>query len=219
MNEQVPSKERLECDGLIVTDAGRYVDISFEDQSIAIGTEQEAALRAWLNTRAAPEPFAHPYGDHPHQVCGCGAKVPTDVHLLHTCGDRLTPKGSAQPPCDDLKEATRLLHVVNAWFWRASDDPDSARVDPLYPARGTSCSKAPLFAAIRALLDRYPYGGATSTKHPECQHDKSKPGPTLVPLGSAAFGSSDWTWMCTVCNDRFNLPTATAQGEGSNDAT
>lgn len=71
---------------------------------------------------------------------------------------------SSHEPCDDLKEATRLLHVVNAWFWRASDDPDSARVDPLYPARGTSCSRAPLFAAIRALLDRYPYGGATSTK-------------------------------------------------------
>lgn len=71
---------------------------------------------------------------------------------------------SPQPPPDDLKEATRLLHIVYAWFWRSSDDPDSARVDPLYPARSTSSSKAPLFSAIRALLDRYPYGGATSTK-------------------------------------------------------
>jgi hypothetical protein len=52
------------------------------------------------------------------------------------------------------------------------------------------------------------------TKHPECQHDKSKPGPTLVPLGSAAFGSSDWTWMCTVCNHRFDLPMASASSLG-----
>jgi hypothetical protein len=48
-----PSKERLECDGLVVTDKGRYVDISFEDQSIAIGTLQETALRQWLNARTA----------------------------------------------------------------------------------------------------------------------------------------------------------------------
>jgi hypothetical protein len=51
------------------------------------------------------------------------------------------------------------------------------------------------------------------TKAPECQHDQTKPNPTVVPLGSAAFGSSDWTWMCTVCNDRFNLPVPSAQGE------
>lgn len=55
------------------------------------------------------------------------------------------------------------------------------------------------------------------TKIPECQHDKSKPGPTLVPLGSAAFGSSDWTWMCTVCSHRFDLPVASASSEGERD--
>jgi hypothetical protein len=53
----------------------------------------------------------------------------------------------------------------------------------------------------------------TETKAPECQHDQTKPNPTIVPLGSAAFGSSDWTWMCAVCNDRFDLPVPSAQGE------
>jgi hypothetical protein len=76
---------------------------------------------------------------------------------------------AAQPPVDDLKEAVRLLHIVRAWFWRSSDEKDSARVDPLYPAGVARTSKAPLFAAITALLDRHPYGGATSTK--EVRHE------------------------------------------------
>lgn len=77
---------------------------------------------------------------------------------------------AAQPPVpDDLKEATRLLHVLYAWYWRPATESDSARVDSLYPARGVGSYSIPLFAAIKALLDRYPYGGPSLTK---CAEDR-----------------------------------------------
>lgn len=96
--------------------------------------------------------FINEHFEAPHcQSCDCGS--PT------------------QPPNDDLKQAARLLHIARAWFWRASDEADSARVDPLYPARGSRSSKAPLFAEITALLERYPYGGPSETKS-ELPHDE-----------------------------------------------
>lgn len=59
----------------------------------------------------ASQPFEHPYAQHPHHVCTCGAKVPSDVYVLHTCGDRLTPKGSAPEPA---AERTALVAVLKA---------------------------------------------------------------------------------------------------------
>lgn len=69
----------------------------------------------WLRHRTA-EPFTHPFGGHPHQVCACGAKVPTDTYVLHTCGDRLTPTSTApepfeQLPCTCMPVETNLPHL------------------------------------------------------------------------------------------------------------
>lgn len=38
-------------EGFKVIDTGRYLDLSFEDQSIAISYEQERLLLAWLELR------------------------------------------------------------------------------------------------------------------------------------------------------------------------
>ena len=48
-----------------------------------------------------------------------------------------------------------------------------------------------------------------------CQHDQTKPAPTVVPLGSAAFGSDKWLWMCRCCGQRFELPLGIASASDS----
>jgi hypothetical protein len=142
--------------------------VEHDDEMLRERNSRVALLESLVN-RTAPEPLPDYRAAMKAAECDEGIDCDTFIRVLQKkVADQQRElarlQRPAQPPCDDLKEATRLLHVVNAWFWRSSDDPDSARVDPLYPARGTSCSKAPLFSAIRALLDRYPYGGATSTK-------------------------------------------------------
>lgn len=100
--------------------------------------------------------------------------LPEDHEAQHNCDAmgcgqdhalaRFPITRTTEPPGDDLKEATRLLHILYAWYWRPANERDSARVDPLYPARGVGSYSIPLFAAIKALLDRYPYGGPSLTK-------------------------------------------------------
>jgi hypothetical protein len=84
--------------------------------------------------------------------------------LRMLCSEIVDRRATSSPPLADLREAVRLLHIVHAWYWRAGDEPDSARADPLYPSRGVSSNRAPLFSAVRALLERYPYGGSAPTK-------------------------------------------------------
>lgn len=167
MNEQVPSKDQLatELYGAIKYAPGKVISI-----------HRALANRILTALRAVHEPgLLHGVPrDRAIWICSvCNGwnhvrdKFCTHTHAANAEGGapvNMLVADSAQPPCDDLKEATRLLHVVNAWCWRASDDPDPARVDPLYPSRGVHNSKAPLFTAIRALLDRHPYGGPSLTK-------------------------------------------------------
>jgi len=130
------------------------------------GRQDPDAYKAsdWENPPAPPPPS-------PSDVLAAANRVENEIRLhgdidpfaadLQTLVDAVR---AGQPPGDDLQQAVRLLHVVNAWYWRASDEADSARADPLYPSRGTSSNRAPLFTAISDLLKRYPYGGNGPTK-------------------------------------------------------
>jgi len=58
----------------------------------------------------------------------------------------------------DIELATRLLHVLRAYYWLG--EPHPAKLDSLYPL---TAGKAAAWRAVEELLKRYPYQPDTSS--------------------------------------------------------
>lgn len=98
---------------------------------------------------------------------------------------------------NDYATAIRLLHVIRAWSRTPSNEPNSARVDPLYPMRN---GRGEIWKEIDGLLERHPYGeplglapSAAGAFEPRVRNEPS--GPAAV---GAAPETCEQPWMAAA---------------------